>query len=147
MVPASLWKLFPVESLLHVMKQILLLLYLLAHIPVSAQKTEKVFEKVETEAVTDLKTWTHHIRLNTQLPDSVLYTIPGGTYRVVVAFIVDIHGQMGQYRLLTDPGFGLGQVALEAVKRYKGQWKPANQCGRNVRAYKKETIPFFVPAH
>jgi len=98
------------------------------------------------EAVTDLKTWTHHIRITTRLPDSVLCTIPGGTYQAEIQFIVDIHGQMGQFRLLADPGFGLGQVALEAVKSYRGKWRPANQCGRNVRAYKRETVTIFVPA-
>ena len=110
-----------------------------------AQDENKVFEKIEINAHTDQKAWAEHVSKKTQLPDSVLKDIPAGTYKVNVQFIIDVHGNMGQLKVLNDPGYGLAEKAINAVSSYKGEWKPANQCGRNVNAYRKETIVFIVP--
>jgi len=107
---------------------------------------DKVFTKVNIEAYTDEKAWASHISKYTQLPDSVLKNIPAGTYKILVQFIIDIHGSIGQIKALDDPGYGLAKRALIAVSSYKGEWKPANQCGRNVKAYRKQPIVFIVPA-
>jgi protein TonB len=112
----------------------------------NAQEDEKVFEKIEVNATTDQKKWNDHINIKTQLPDSAIKDIPPGTYKVNVQFIVDVHGNMGQIKALNDPGYGLTKRALNAVSSYKGEWKPANQCGRNVNAYRKQSIVFIVPA-
>ena len=112
----------------------------------TAQDESKVFEKIEVNAHTDQKAWTEHISKKTQLPDSAIKDIPGGTYKVNVRFIVDVHGNIGQIKALNDPGFGLAERAINSVSSYKGEWKPANQCGRNVKAYRKEAIVFIVPA-
>jgi protein TonB len=110
-----------------------------------AQDENKVFEKIEINAHTDQKAWAEHVSKKTQLPDSVLKDIPAGTYKVNVQFIIDVHGNMGQLKVLNDPGYGLAEKAINAVSSYKGEWKPANQCGRNVNAYRKEVIVFIVP--
>ena len=112
----------------------------------NAQEDEKVFEKIEVNATTDQKKWNDHINIKTQLPDSAIKDIPPGTYKVNVQFIVDVHGNMGQIKALNDPGYGLTKRALNAVSSYKGEWKPANQCGRNVNAYRKQSIVFIVPS-
>lgn len=122
------------------------LLFLLPFTVLKAQDENKVFEKVEQNANTDQKTWNEHISKKTQLPDSVIKDIPAGTYKVNVQFIVDVHGNMGQIKALNDPGYGLTKRALNAVSSYKGEWKPANQCGRNVNAYRKQSIVFIVPS-
>jgi len=110
-----------------------------------AQDENKVFEKIEINAHTDQKAWAEHVSKKTQLPDSVLKDIPAGTYKVNVQFIIDVHGNIRQIKALNDPGYGLAKRAINAVSSYKGEWKPANQCGRNVNAYRKETIVFIVP--
>jgi periplasmic protein TonB len=110
-----------------------------------AQDENKVFEKIEVNAHTDQKAWTEHISKKTHLPDSAIKDIPAGTYKVNVQFIVDVHGNIGQIKALNDPGYGLAERAINAISTYKGEWKPANQCGRNVKAYRKETIVFIVP--
>jgi len=107
---------------------------------------DKVFTKVSSEAHTNEKVWTNHINKYTQLPDSVLKQIPPGTYKVTVQFIIDVHGNLTQIKALNDPGYGLTKKVLNAVSSYKGGWKPANQCGRNVNAYRKQAIVFIVPA-
>jgi protein TonB len=105
----------------------------------------KVFTKVGIEAHTNEKAWANHINKCIQLPDSVLKNIPPGKYEISVQFIVDIHGNLGQIKALNDPGFGLAKRAVNAVSTYNGEWKPANQCGRSVKAYKKQSVTFIIP--
>ena len=112
---------------------------------INAQEDEKVFEKIEVNATTDQKKWHEHINSKSQLPDSSLKNIPPGTYKVNVRFIIDVHGNLSQIKALNDPGYGLAKKALNAVSSYKGEWKPANQCGRNVKTYRTQTIVFNVP--
>ena len=108
------------------------------------QDDVKVFQKVEIEAHTDLKQWIEHIKKNTQLPDSVSKNIPAGTYKVNVQFIVDVHGSIGQIKAKDNPGYGLAEKAENILRAYKGQWKPASQCGRLVKAYRTQPIVFVV---
>jgi periplasmic protein TonB len=107
---------------------------------------DKVFEKVSNEAHPNEKTWINHINKCTQLPDSALKNIPKGKYEVSVRFVVDIHGSLGQIKALNDPGFGLANRAENIISSYNGSWQPANQCGRNVKAYRKQLITFIVPS-
>jgi len=110
-----------------------------------AQGDYKVFEKVEVNANTNQKQWNEHITNKTQLPDSVLKDIPAGTYKVNVQFVVDMHGNIGQIKAKNDPGYGLAQRAVSIISSYKGKWQPANQCGRNVKAYKEVPVTFLIP--
>lgn len=111
---------------------------------INAQDEEKIFVKVENEAHTNLKQWTDHIKMNTQLPDSVSKNIPAGTYKVNVQFIVDVHGSIGQIKAKDNPGYGLAEKAENILRAYNGQWKPASQCGRLVKAYRTQPIVFVV---
>ena len=110
----------------------------------NAQKEVNVFEKVEIEAGTNEKAWKEHIAKKTQLPDSILNSIPAGSYQVKVQFIIDKHGNIGQIKAKNDPGFGLAKRAENIVLSYNGTWRPATQCGRNVNAYKTQTITFVI---
>ena len=112
----------------------------------NAQDEEKnVFTKVEIEAATNPKAWAEHVRTHTELPDSILKEIPQGTYNVNVQFIIDKHGNIGQVKAKNDPGYGLAKRAERIISNYKGKWQPATQCGRNVNAYKVQSIIFIVP--
>ena len=122
------------------------LLFLFPLTVLQAQEENKVFEKVELEAHPDRKEWAAHISKKTQLPDSVVKDIPAGTYKVSVQFVVDVHGNLGQIKAKNDPGYGLAKMAMNIISAYKGKWQPANQCGRNVKAYREEVIVFIIPA-
>jgi len=131
------------------MKKILPFTLLLSifSVAVNAQKLndeDKVFEKVPLEAGTNEKAWADHIKRKTQLPDSILKNIPAGIYKVTVQFIIDKMGNIGDIKALNDPGYGLAQRAEKIVSSYKGEWRPAVQCGRQVKAYRKETIVFVI---
>jgi len=129
------------------MKRIIIsILTLSSFIALNAQEDEKIFEKIEVNATTDQKKWNEHINRKSQLSDSILREIPPGTYKVNVQFVIDVHGNLSQIKALNDPGYELAKKALNAVSSYKGEWKPANQCGRNVKAYRTQSIVFIVPA-
>lgn len=124
----------------------LLIAFCLYGLIVFSQKgdSEKVFVKVEIETGPNKKEWDSYIGNNTRLPDSVQEKIPNGIYKAIVEFIVDIHGNLGQVKLKTDPGYGLGEKAIHIIQGYKGEWKPASQCGRLVRSYKQQLIIFKI---
>ena len=125
---------------------LLLFIHLLIATIVFAQKdgSNKVFEKVEIIAGTNLKEWETHIRKNSNLPDSVKKEIPEGEYKAIIKFVVDIHGNIGEISIKKDPGHGLGKKAATIIRNYKGQWTPANQCGRYVKSYKEQPIIFKI---
>ena len=105
---------------------------------------ENIFTKVAVESSTNAKQWAEHVKKYSHLPDSVLEAIPDGTYKVKVQFVIDIHGNIGQIKAKNDPGYGFAKRAENIVTSYKGKWTPANQCGRNVKSYKEETIVFLI---
>ena len=119
---------------------------LTAYIFGKAQDEFGVFEKVEVNANTNQKAWNEHIMKQKQLPDSVLKSIPAGTYKVTVQFVSDKHGNIGQVKAKNDPGFGFAKKAVNVIASYKGTWQPANQCRRKVNAYREQTITFIIPA-
>jgi len=57
-----------------------------------AQDENKVFEKIEINAHTNQKAWAEHISKKTQLPDSLVKVLSFGTYKVIVQFIIEVHG-------------------------------------------------------
>lgn len=122
----------------------LLLLLFFAGLSGKAQEGDNVFVKVEIVPHTDPRQWAAYIKQGTQLHDSITQAIPAGQYKVTVQYVINVHGTMGQYKLLDDPGFGLGQRGLQLVKQYPGRWTPASQCGRNVAAYRKEVIVYDI---
>lgn len=111
---------------------------------IETKKEENVFIKVEIESGPDARAWAEHISKNIQLPDSLSKTIPAGVYKISVRFVVDIHGNIGQVEAKNDPGYGLAARAVKIIKSYKGEWKPAIQCGRAVKSYKTQPVVFEI---
>lgn len=109
------------------------------------EESDKVFTKVELNAHTDPIQLTRYIKMSVELPDSVVAKIPPGTYRAEVEFVIDVHGYMGQLKLTKDPGYGLGERAMQIMRKYQGKWNPASQCGRLVKSYLKQPIVFVIP--
>jgi len=108
------------------------------------EDADKVFTKIEVNAHTDERAWTAYIKKSAVLPDSVAAAIPPGSYPVKVSFIVDQYGNIGEVKAGSNPGYGLARKAEKIVGNYEGIWKPANQCGRNVKSYKEQVVVFVV---
>jgi hypothetical protein len=106
---------------------------------------EIVFQKVELDTgPVDLVAWNNYLQKNTQLPESIAKQIPKGTYKVVVKFIVDKDGYIGQVEAVNDPGFGLAERAIKIIRNYNIAWRPASQCGRTVNSYRQLPLVFVV---
>lgn len=112
-------------------------------VPKQEVQIENIFTRVEIEAHTDPAAWHRYLHRNLKL-DSTYKDVPPGCYTVVVSFVVDIYGGITDVKVVSDPGYGLGQVAAKAVRNYKGKWTPASQCGRLVKSYKKQPIIFTL---
>jgi hypothetical protein len=55
------------------------------------------------------------------------------TYRIFVSFVVETDGSMSNYKVLKDPGFGLGDEALRVLKTITTKWTPGKIDGKEVR--------------
>ncbi len=110
----------------------------------ASEDWDHVFTKIEIEAGTNRQDWDSYMRSSTVLPDSLAKTIPPGTYHVLISFIVNVDGTVYDIKADNDPGYGLAPQAIRIFKGYKGKWRSAIQCGRLVRAYKKEPVIFVV---
>lgn len=68
---------------------------------------------------------------------------PPGIYKVVVKFVVEVDGSIADVMLENDPGFGMGAEALRVIKLAK-KWKPAQQYGKRMKAYRRQPITFQI---
>jgi protein TonB len=105
----------------------------------------KIFEKVEIEASVNINTWRRHLesQLQRYIEDAASSGMNPGTYTVNVRFLVERDGSITDVRSLNDPGYGLGQGAVEVVKRGP-KWNPGEQNGRKVRSYHTQPITFVI---
>jgi len=56
------------------------------------------------------------------------------TLKIIVSFIVEKDGTMSNYKIVQDPGYGLGNETVRVLKLCKEKWKPGIQNGKIVRA-------------
>ncbi len=102
------------------------------------------FTKIELNATTDERTWAAYLKSAAVLPAAAAASIPPGSYAVKVKFIVDQNGNVIAIKAGNNPGYGLARRAEKVIANYEGVWKPANQCGRNVKSYKEQVVMFVV---
>lgn len=68
---------------------------------------------------------------------------PEGQYQVWVQFIVDKTGAISDVKALSNHGYGMEEEAVNVIRKGPN-WIPAIQNGRNVKAYRKQSILFIV---
>ncbi len=107
----------------------------------------KVFEKVESEAAFrgGESAWRKYLERNLNANTPVDNGAPEGSYTVWVQFIVDKEGNISDVKPLTTHGFGMEDEAVKIIKKGP-KWTPAQQNGRQVKAYRKQPITFVVQA-
>jgi hypothetical protein len=104
-----------------------------------------VFTKVELNAgPANRLQWERYLRQAAIVPDSVSSTLKPGTYKVVVQFIVDIHGSLVQAKVANDCPGALAKRSIEAIRKYPGSWQPATQCGRQVKSYHEQILIYKI---
>ncbi len=79
--------------------------------------------------------------LNPEVP--VNNSAPEGRYSVMIRFVVDKEGNVGDIEPLTNHGYGMEQEAVRVLRK-AAKWEPAFQNGIHVKAYRKQVIVFEV---
>lgn len=107
----------------------------------------KIFEKVEIEAAFPggESAWRKYLERNLNANTPVDNGAPEGSYTVWVQFIVDKEGNISEVKPLTTHGYGMEDEAVKIIKKGP-KWTPAQQNGRQVKAYRKQPITFVVQA-
>lgn len=100
------------------------------------------FTAVEIDAKFD-GNWEKFLLRNLNAQTPVDNQAPPGNYKVLVQFVVDIDGTVSDIKPLTNLGYGLEQEAIRVLKKAK-KWDPAIQNGRQVKAYRIQSITFQV---
>jgi protein TonB len=102
----------------------------------------QIFTKVEIEAITP-SNWSSYLQnhLDVSVPQD--NGAPPGKYTVLVQFVVELDGSVSGVNATTTFGYGMEEEAVRAVKNGP-KWKPAQQNGRFVRAYRVQPITFDV---
>lgn len=110
-----------------------------------ADDEDKIFTKVENEAQFPggQAAWIRYLTKNLNANAPVDNGAAGGTYQVIVKFIVSKDGSISDVQAETKHGFGMEDEAVKIIKRGP-KWTPALQNGRNVNAYRRQPITFIV---
>lgn len=58
---------------------------------------------------------------------------PANTYKVLLTFVIDKEGNITEETLVKDPGYGIGEELLRALKNIEEKWNPAFNQNKPVR--------------
>lgn len=105
-----------------------------------------IFRPVETEASFPggKAEWTKYLQKNLNADVAVKKKAPAGSYEVVIQFIVNKDGTVDSIKALTNHGYGMEEEAMRVIRKGP-KWTPAFQNGKIVRAFKRQSIIFFLP--
>lgn len=68
---------------------------------------------------------------------------PAGIYEVIIKFVVTVNGSLSDIKAETNNGYGMEDEAIRVIKQGR-KWKPASINGKNVNAYRRQTLTFTV---
>jgi len=102
----------------------------------------KTIIKVEKEAQFKggERMWLIYLNKNLRYPEAAMDNKVRGV--VIIEFLVDTLGNVSEVKIIEDPGSGLGKEAARVIKKSNGQWEPAMQAGRKIKALKRQPIKF-----
>ncbi|MFC3334303.1 energy transducer TonB [Flavobacterium palustre] len=78
-----------------------------------------------------------YIAYNYRMPD-----VSGLKGKVVVDFVIDEKGDIGDFKIVDDLGYGTAEELIRVLKRTQGKWKPTFKDGNPVKV--KYTIPLSI---
>lgn len=110
-------------------------------------RTDDVFScifEIEEEPLPNREAWLNFLQNNLQLDSVSADTIPAGVFTVLVQFVIDENGKLGEVSILKDPGYGLGKRVLTVLSGYKDHWKPARQNNKIIRNVRRQPITYVI---
>lgn len=90
----------------------------------------------------DLEEWKTYLENSLQPDSALLENIPPGTYKGMIRFEVERDGRITNVAVKTDPGYGLGQLAVQVIRQYKSKPIAAGQF--TARSYQLQPICFVI---
>lgn len=104
---------------------------------------ESECEEREAEFAGGVSAWLRYLtkNINAHIPGKK--GAPPGKYTVIVQFIVHTDGSVSDIIPLTKFGFGMEEEVIRLIK-FSPPWIPAQQYGRNVKAYRKQPVTFVL---
>jgi len=84
-----------------------------------------------------------HLNEYLKLPKEMLKA--GVESAAVVELIIDDEGSVSEMRVIDDPGYGMGDAAMKALKKLNKSWYPAEHFGEKVVASMKVPVQFPLP--
>ena len=114
-----------------------------SHNPIT--HSDMVFEKVEVEASFKggASAWRNFLQTNLNANIPLENGAPEGRFTVLIRFIVNKQGEVSYVNALTKHGYGMEDEAIRLIKE-SGKWIPAEQGGKKVIAYRKQSITFLI---
>lgn len=100
------------------------------------------FNKVESEASSN-SSWAKFLRTNIDYTTPVFNDAPPGAYKVIIQFVVNVDGTLGDFKALTKKGYGMEREVIRALKK-SPPWTPAFQNGKAVKAIRVQPVVFHV---
>ncbi|MGV3529188.1 MAG: M56 family metallopeptidase [Flavisolibacter sp.] len=106
---------------------------------------EAVFEKMEQPPYVNMQQWRQHLskQLGAVIEKAANKGMTSGLYTVELKFIVEKDGSISHVQALNDPGYGLADAAMKAL-RTGPKWHPGKQNGMVVRAYHVQPVTFVI---
>lgn len=88
--------------------------------------------------------WKNYLIKNLVLDSASVDTIPAGTYKAIVQFVIDTDGKLKDIGIVTDPGYGLGARVKKVISKYKDKWIPEQFDWRPTVSYHRQPVIFIV---
>ena len=112
---------------------------------VNPDTTIGIFEKVEVEASFQggVQGWRTFLERNLNASTPVDNGAPSGQYLIIVQFIVNKDGSVSDIKPLTRLGYGMEDEVVRIIGK-SGNWIPAMQNGKPVKAYRKQPVTFMT---
>lgn len=91
----------------------------------------------------DIGAWSEFLRKNIDFNIASDNGAPLGKYKVIVQFTILEDGELGEFKPITNYGFGMEDELIKALKK-SPKWQPAFQNGKVVKVERKQSVTFNV---
>ena len=102
------------------------------------KRPKRIHAKVEIKSpfVGGDSSWVHFIEQSINQSIQFKNGARPGTYIVLAQFIIAKDSSLSEIRCLQDPGFGMGEKVMRALKKGSFKWAPAPAVGVKVGNYR-----------
>ncbi|MFP5039482.1 energy transducer TonB [Parasediminibacterium sp. JCM 36343] len=101
---------------------------------------------IAAEFIGGSQAWAKYLQKNLDVTTPSRRAAPNGKYTVMLSFIVNEDGSIGQVVAENDPGYGCAEEAVRVLKNIP-KWNPAIQDGKYVTYKGRQSLTFMVSSY